>query len=133
VRAASNTLPGDNLYPVKRTWEDVLVALTFNPQQRDALEVEHENERLHELQEVFAKGRSTEVDFAGSVTSQKGNEWIVSNFPVIVSAQTEIRGGSITVGSAVRVKGQTQGNNIVSAERIELLPAGTLLPDVDNE
>src|SRR5262245_27188703 len=23
VRASSNTLPGDNLYPVKRTWEDV--------------------------------------------------------------------------------------------------------------
>lgn len=41
VRAASTTLPGDNLYPVKRTWEDVLVAFTFNVQQRDALEVEH--------------------------------------------------------------------------------------------
>jgi hypothetical protein len=27
VRAAT-TLPGDNLYPVKRTWEDVLVLLT---------------------------------------------------------------------------------------------------------
>ncbi|HSA99020.1 MAG TPA: hypothetical protein VLE49_00105, partial [Anaerolineales bacterium] len=25
VRAASTTLPGDHLYPVKRTWEDVLV------------------------------------------------------------------------------------------------------------
>src|SRR6476620_2900288 len=25
VRAASTTLPGDQLYPVKRTWEDVLV------------------------------------------------------------------------------------------------------------
>ena len=133
VRAASNTLPGDNLYPVKRTWEDVLVAFTFNVQQRDALEVEHENERLHELQEVFAEGRSAEVDFAGSVTQQNGNEWVVSNVPVAVSSQTEIRGGSISIGSAVRVKGQTQANGVVSAERIELLPAGAKLPDVGDE
>src|ERR1043165_1511355 len=68
VRAASTTLPGDHLYPVKRTWEDVLVAFTFNLQQRDALEVEHENERLQELQELFAEKRSAQVDFAGSVT-----------------------------------------------------------------
>jgi uncharacterized membrane protein YgcG len=133
VRAASTTLPGDNLYPVKRTWEDVLLAFTFNPQQRDALEVEHENERLHELQEVFAEGRSAKVDFAGSVTSQLGNTWIVSNVQVIVSPQTEIRGGAIPVGSAVRVKGQAQDNKIVSAERIELLPAGAKLPDIGDE
>ena len=130
VRAASTTLPGDHLYPVKRTWEDVLVAFTFNVQQRDALEIEHENERLHELQEVFAEGRSAEVDFAGSVTQQNGNEWVVSNVPVTVSSQTEIRGGPIHVGSAVRVKGHTQGSTVVViAERIELLPAGAKLPD----
>ena len=135
VRAASTTLPGDNLYPVKRTWEDVLVAFTFNGQQRDALEVEHENERLQELQELFAEGRSAKVDFAGSVTSQNGNDWVVSTVPVVVSTQTEIRdqGQGIVVGSAVRVKGQTQGNNIVLAERIELLPAGAKLPEVPDE
>jgi uncharacterized membrane protein YgcG len=133
VRAASTTLPGDNLYPIKRTWEDVLLVFTFNVQQRDALEIEHENERLHELQEVFAEGRSAEVDFAGSVTSQNGNQWTVSDISVVVSAQTEIRGGTVIVGSAVRVKGRTQGNNLVSAERIELLPAGAKLPDAVDE
>ena len=133
VRAASTTLPGDNLYPVKRTWEDVLLAFTFNAQQRDALEVEHENERLQELQELFAEGRSADVDFAGSVTTQTGNQWIVANVQVTVNSQTEIRGGPITVGSAIRVKGQTQGNNVVTAERIELLPAGAILPDLKEE
>src|SRR5687767_5460813 len=37
VRAASTTLPGDNLYPVKRTWEDVLILFTFDLQDRAAL------------------------------------------------------------------------------------------------
>ncbi|MGB8982647.1 MAG: DUF5667 domain-containing protein, partial [Anaerolineales bacterium] len=110
VQAASTTVPGDNLYPVKRTWEDLLLLFTFNLQQREALEVEHENERLHELQEVFAEGRSTEVEFTGLVTSQNGNEWLVSGIPVVISAQTEIRGQEIVIGSAVEVEGHTQGN-----------------------
>ena len=129
VRAASTTLPGDNLYPVKRTWEDVLLLFTFNLQQREALEVEHENKRLHELREVFAEGRSVEVEFAGLVTSQNGTEWVVAGIPVVISAQTEVRDGSIAVGIAVRVKGHTQGTNTVLAERIKVLPPDAKLPD----
>ena len=103
--------------------------------ERDALEIEHENERLQELQELFAEGRSAKVDFAGSVTSQNGTNWVVSTVPVIISSQTEIRdqGQGIGVGSAVRVKGQTLDNNVVLAERIELLPAGAKLPEVPDE
>ena len=133
VRAASTTLPGDHLYPVKRTWEDMLVAFTFNVQQRDALEVEHENERLQELQELFAEKRSAPVDFSGSVTSQSGTEWVISGVTVMISAQTEIRDQGIGVGSPVRVKGQTQSTNIVLAERIELLPSSAILPDSGEE
>jgi len=129
VSAASTTLPGDNLYPVKRTWEDVLLLFTFNMQQREVLEVEHENERLHELRELFTEGRSAEVEFAGLVTSQNGTEWLIAGIPVVVSGQTEVRDGPIAVGSAVRVKGHTQGNSIVLAERIEVLPPGAKLPD----
>lgn len=133
VRAASTTLPGDNLYPVKRTWEDVLLLFTFNLQQREALEVEHENERLHELRELFAEKRAAEVDFAGVVSSQNANEWVVSGVRVVLSAQTELRDGPIEVGSAVRVKGETQGDGVVWAERVRRLPPGAQLPDVDIE
>lgn len=133
VRAASTTLPGDQLYPVKRTWEDVLVLFTFNSQQREALEVEHENERHHELKELFAEGRSAEVEFAGLVMSQNGTDWVVSGIPVLISAQTEIKDPGITVGSAVQVEGQTQSSGAVSAEKIELLPPGGQLPDVEDE
>jgi hypothetical protein len=128
VRAASATLPGDNLYPVKRTWEDMLVLFTLNLQQRNALEVEHENERLQELHELFAEGRSAEVEFAGVVTSQAGSQWIVAGVPVVISANTELRDGPILVGSAVRVKGETRGDGIVLAERVRLLPPDAKLP-----
>lgn len=133
VRAASSTLPGDNLYPVKRTWEDMLVLLTFNTQARQALEVEHENERLQELNELFAKGRAAEVEFAGTVTSQNGNLWLVSNIPVQISSQTELEAQAVRVGDAVRVEGITQADGTVLAEKVELLPAGIALPSVDDE
>lgn len=133
VRAASSTLPGDNLYPVKRTWEDMLVLLTFNTQARQALEVEHENERLQELNELFAEGRAAEVEFAGMVTSQNGNLWLVSNIPVQISSQTELEAQAVRVGDAVRVEGITQADGTVLAEKVELLPAGIALPSVDDE
>jgi uncharacterized membrane protein YgcG len=132
VRAASNTLPGDHLYPVKRTWEDMLVLFTFNSQQRSALEVEQENERIYELKDLFAEKRSVEVEFSGQVTSQNADDWMVSGIPVIVSPRTTLDQG-ITVGSAVSVKGQTQSSGAVSAERIGLLPSGAQLPSIGDE
>ena len=132
VGASSNTLPGDNLYPVKRTWEGVRLFFTFNSLERETLESEHENERLHEVQEVLAEGRSTEVDFNGLVTSQNRNEWVVAGVRVLISGQTELRDPGITVGSPVRVRGVTQGDNTVLAERIRLLSSDAKLPAVED-
>ena len=134
VRAASSTLPGDGLYPVKRTWEDILLLFTFDMKEREALEFEHENERLEELHELFAEGRSANVDFAGYVTRLSGDEWRVSGITVFISSQTRMPGQEVLVGEAVRVKGQIQNGMSVMAERIELLPPGSKVPEVeDNE
>lgn len=133
VRAASTTLPGDNLYPVKRTWEDLRLLFTFDAVQRDALELEHENERLDELHELFAEGRSAEVDFAGYVTRLNPTEWRVSGITVFISSETQLPSQQVATGAAVRVHGRIQ-NGGVAAMQIELLPPGSKLPEVeDNE
>ena len=133
VSASSDTIPGDNLYPVKRTWEGLQLFFTFNPLEREALELEHENRRLYELKELFKEGRSEEVDFTGYVTSQNGNEWIVSGVRVLISNQTEIRDQGIAVADAVRVRGVTQENGAVLAERIRLLSSDEKVPDVEDD
>jgi hypothetical protein len=133
VQAASTTLPGDNLYPVKRTWEDMRILFTFDNQAREALEVEHENERLDELNDLFTEGRSAKVDFAGTVMSKNGDLWEVAKIPVLISAQTELGTQPVVVGNAVRVQGYTQLGGTVMAERVDLLPAGMPLPEVDDE
>jgi len=133
VRASSNTLPGDNLYPVKRTWEDVSLFFTFNRNERQALELEHENERLDELHELFTEGRSAEVDFAGYVTRQTGTEWRVSGITVFILSETRLPNQQVVINDAVRVHGRVQDGGVV-AMQIELLPVGSKLPEVeDNE
>ena len=132
VRAASTTLPGDNLYPVKRTWEGVTLLFTVDLQKRASLEVEHEDKRLQEVHELFANGRSAKVDFAGRVTRQNAGEWLVAGIPVIISTQTELRDPQIMMGDAVRVVGQTQSGGVVWADRVRLLPSGAILPTDGN-
>ena len=132
VRAASTTLPGDNLYPVKRTWEDVTLLFTFDLQQRESLAVEHENERLEECYELIAEGRSARVDFAGIVTQQNGDEWLVSGITIVISSQTDFHDGPVFVGDPVRVFGFLQSNDSVLVERIDQLPSGAQLPYIGN-
>lgn len=132
VRASSSSLPGDNLYPVKRAWEGLSLFFTFDTAKREALEFEHENERLKELRELIAKGRSAEVEFAGYVTRQSADEWRVSGITVFVSPGTRLPEQTVVVGAAVRVKGRIQNNGVV-AERIEALPPGYRLPEAEDE
>lgn len=132
VRAASTTLPGDNLYPVKRTWENLRLFLTFDAVKREALEFEHENERLEELRELLASGRSANVDFAGYVTRQSADEWRVSGITVFITADTRLPDQQVVIGAAVRVHGQTWNGGVL-AERIESLPPGSKLPEVEDD
>ncbi len=133
VRAASTSLPGDNLYQVKRSWEDLTLALTFNGATREKLEVEYENERLSELQELFNNGRAAQVDFAGLITRENGDGWWISNVLVIVTNKTQLPGQPIQAGMAVRIYGFTRGDGIVIAERIEILPLDAALPEVEDK
>jgi hypothetical protein len=120
VQASSSTLPGDRLYPVKRTWENVLVFAAVNSQKREVLELEQENNRLDEVQQLFEKRRSASVDFSGLVSAQNEGQWSVSGVNVLISLQTKLPKKNISVGAGVHVTGYAQ-NGVVQADTIELV------------
>ncbi|MCP4543980.1 MAG: hypothetical protein GY832_43255 [Chloroflexi bacterium] len=53
VLAANDSLPGDRLYPVKITVEDVRLSLVFAPQDRVSLTLEFVEERVSEIQALL--------------------------------------------------------------------------------
>ena len=138
VRASSVALPGDNLYPVKRTWEDVRLAFAFSPQEHKTLELGYETERQEEINELLTEGRAEPISFSGYVTAQVEGQWSVSGILVTITPQTVLPGEPITVGMAVTVNGMTTLDGSVDAQRINIVPAGqkfipTPKPENENE
>lgn len=128
VRASSGAIPGDNLYSFKRTWEDLRLWLAFDPFQREVLEDEFENERLEEVGELLARGRTASITFVGIVTQQNGDVWLVAGIPVTINTGTQLPGEPVLQGAAVVVTGRTTPQGTVEAALIQLLPPGTSVP-----
>ena len=119
VFASSNSLPGDNLYPVKRSWEGVQLAVILDPKAKAQRETEFEQERVHEIHTLFSESRKTKVDFQGVVESQQPNVWQVAGLKIAVDNELATN-GKIRPGAQVRVIGETE-NGVIQAEQINLI------------
>jgi len=128
VRASTTALPGDNLYPVKRTWEDVRLTFSFDPEIREELEVKFEDERVHEIDELLGEGRHEKITFAGQVTEQNGDQWLVSGILVQIIADSNLPVETVSVGDSIIVEGHTNEQGYVEVRRVEKLSAGITLP-----
>jgi len=128
VRASNEALPGDNLYPVKRSWEDMRLLLVFSPEGREELEDEFEQKRLHEINKLLAEGRHETITFAGLVAEQNGDQWVVSGIPVQITPDSKLPAEPVTVGASIMVEGRTNPQGFVEVERVEILEPGISLP-----
>lgn len=133
VRAASASLPGDNLYPVKRTWEDFRLIFVSNPQEIQSLELEYETERVDEVNELLARGRTELVSFNGYVTVHPDGSLTIAGVPVIVNADIQLPSDPLTPGMPVRVTGRTDSQGFLVAESIESVPDGEVVPEVEDD
>jgi hypothetical protein len=126
VSASSGALPGDQLYPVKRTWEGVRLFFVFSPQEHDILTSEFDQERLNEIDELLVKGQAAPITFTGLVTRQVDGQWMVSGIPVSVSNSSN--SSLVTEGAPVTITGITRGDGVVEAQQIQLIKPGAPLP-----
>ncbi|MCX6058043.1 MAG: DUF5667 domain-containing protein [Chloroflexi bacterium] len=123
VGASANALPGENLYPVKRTWEDVRLLFIFDDSARNALKSQFGNERLQEVNELITEGRHELIQFAGIFMQVNGTNY-VSGLAVQVPANLQIPEN----GTAIIITGRTNAQGFVELESIELLPDGVFVP-----
>jgi hypothetical protein len=127
VGASSSALPGENLYPVKLTWENVRLFFTFNEEYRETLEHAFENERLHEVNELFVERRDATIRFSGVYTTVNGVAY-VSGIHIVILNTSTLPAEPLINGVAVAVTGHTNAQKFVDVESIKLLPTGSIVP-----
>lgn len=115
VSASSSALPGQNLYPVKRRWENVRLFFAFNAVDRKLLEGELENEREHEANELLSEGEEHGVEFSGVLTTVNGTIY-VSTLPVIFPDNLQIPAD----GTVIKAEGRTTDKGYVEITEFKI-------------
>ncbi len=131
VGASSTSLPGQQLYAVKRTWESVRLLFAFSPQQRDLIESNYEQERLDEISELLGQRISAPIAFSGLLSKRVDGQWTISGIPVAVGGGTVLPTTPINDGAPVTVTGITRPEGVVEAQQIQLLQPGASLPPLE--
>ncbi|MDP2776903.1 MAG: DUF5667 domain-containing protein, partial [Anaerolineales bacterium] len=123
LNASASALPGESLYPVKRTWEGLRLLLIFNEKARNIFEDQLEYERLDEVNELLVEGRHETIQFAGVFMQVNGAAY-VSGIPVILLVDMQLPAN----GAAVILTGQTNAQGVVEIITLDLLPDGSVVP-----
>jgi hypothetical protein len=128
VAASGAALPGDPLYGLKRTVEDVRLQSASSPALRQELQREFEQRRVDETNELLDTGREGEVEFTGTIEEIQPNAWIVSSLVVQLDANTQIV-GTPQINRMAEVRGVTGSNglratsiSIESSDELEITP-----------
>jgi hypothetical protein len=126
VNASSGALPGDRLYPVKRSWEGVQLAFVFDQQTKTELEHRFDHERLQEIEELYSEKRIEQVNFQGVVETQQTGVWRIEGLDVAIDEETTASAG-INSGAIVRIVGETD-DGVIKAGRIILVATPGITP-----
>jgi len=116
--ASAASLPGDPLYAVKRSFENMQLSLVRDPVRRVNLEETFLNRRVQEIQALQSARRVTTVEFIGLVNAMEGEMWKINGFTVQVISATLVE-GSPQVGDLVEVSGHTRTDGQIVADRID--------------
>src|SRR5512136_2018528 len=106
VAASGSALPGDPLYSLKRTVEDVRLNTAGSPVLRQELQHEFEQRRIIEANELLDARREGEVEFTGTIEVIQPKAWIVSSLVVQLDANTQIA-GTPQINRTAEVRGVT--------------------------
>ncbi len=124
---AASALPGDLLYPVKTATESLRLFFTLSPEARAELEAELQAERLEELEDVLAEGRTVELNFWGELESWNAESWTVAGHTVHIDPETVIEGMPV-IGARVDVWATTTADGELVARRLVVTPPLDLTP-----
>jgi len=121
--ASAQSLPGDQLYPLKRAAENIRLSLSVTLDDHYAVEDRYKARRIEEVEALLAAGRIELVEFFGLVNQQDDDRWNIGGVDVRLSSDTIIL-GDILIGVMVEVEGATGPDGWVQASEIHLQTYG---------
>ncbi len=126
VVASTVALPGEPLYGVKLTVEQLHRLLVTDPAARAALDRASQEERLKEVRLLMQRGQSAHVDVMGVLEATGPGVWSVGGLVVPVNSGTRIVGDA-QLGALVRIIGRVQDGTL-TVDQIMVLGEGAALP-----
>lgn len=114
-----SALPGDFLYGPKRNLEDLRMSFTSDNDAVEELQQAYQSERLDEVRTLLRLGRSTEVEFEGTISGITAEMLTVSDISISLTETTRIN-GKLDLLALVRVNGYTEDGQLF-AEEITIL------------
>jgi hypothetical protein len=111
ANAAAATLPGDSLYPLKLTIEQIQLNIGSDDE-KDNLKAQFAEKRRNETSSLIHAGIKQEVAFDGEITSVDQNKVMVSNVAVLLDG---INGKLPTLqkGDTIHIEGYTGQKGVV--------------------
>ena len=115
---AVETLPGDFLYGVKRSSENVQLLLTFNQKRQAELEDEFNQRRLQEIEKLLEQNRAAVVQFKGILETKGENLWVIEGHTVLLPTDIQIE-KDIREGDTIEIVGFLRTNGVLVADIIK--------------
>jgi hypothetical protein len=120
IQATNQSLPGDWLYPVKRTVEQVRLSFIRSEQPRSQYLERVRSTRLEETREVLALGREAEVEFEAPYSGRDGSWWTIDGLRVLVPPEVW-PGDAPPSGAPLRVRARASDGTL-KASAIHVRP-----------
>jgi len=111
LAVSAQALPGDFLYPVKRSVEQVALTVLSVSQQQAAFEDAIAERRRFEARQVLKLQRDVPVEFAGALEHLEDGGWAVAGLPIALDPGA-LDAAGVKSGDAVVISGETHRGQI---------------------
>jgi hypothetical protein len=104
VAVSAEALPGDFLYPVKRTVEQVNLIVIHSDEREQEYQSKLSERRREEARRVLELKRQVAVQFSGQLAQDSQGQWVIDDIPVQVDLAT-IADAGLEAGDMVEIDG----------------------------
>lgn len=127
ANSSASSLPGDQLYPVKRLIEDTRLTLSASAEGRSDYQKFLAQRRRDEVEALQQAGRAAEVEFGGVIEEITAEGWVING--IEVKPLPELTGDQgPAVGESVTVTSQVDPDGVITVNGVEIEPANSERP-----